>query len=79
MFVKIFGVILVIAGIFMAIKVEWFMQNFGSIAWAEEHFGGSRFFYKVLGIVLIFFGFSMFFGLFGDMATWVFSPLMPNR
>lgn len=79
MFVKIFGVILVGLGIAMAIKAEWFFQNFGSIPWAEEHFGGSRFFYKVLGIVLIFFGFTMIFNIFGDIAMFVFTPLMPNR
>lgn len=78
MFLKIFGAILVVVGALMTIKAKWFLENFGRIPWAEEKFGGSLFFYKILGIVLIFFGFTMIFDLFGGIATWVFSPLLPK-
>ena len=47
------------AGMLLIIKTEWFLQNFGSVAWAEEHMGpsgGSRLFYKLAGLVLIFVG-----------------------
>lgn len=43
-------------GIILVIKTEWFVQNFGSIAWAEQHLGadgGSRLAYKLIGIILI--------------------------
>ncbi len=36
------------------------MQNFGTVAWAEEHLGtsgGTRLFYKLLGLIGIFIGF----------------------
>ena len=52
------GILLLLAGIVMVLKTEWFLLNFGSISWAEEHLGtngGSRLMYKLLGLVLIFF------------------------
>ncbi len=56
----IIGIILVLIGVALVLKTEWFIQNFGSNAWAEEHLGtsgGARLMYKVIGIVFIFFGF----------------------
>lgn len=47
------------AGVILIVKSEWFLQNFGSIAWAEENLGtsgGSRLMYKLVGLVFIFFG-----------------------
>lgn len=54
------GIILVLIGVALVLKTEWFIQNFGSNAWAEEKFGtagGSRLMYKLIGIAFIFFGF----------------------
>jgi hypothetical protein len=54
------GLIMVGIGVLLIIKTEWFVQNFGSNAWAEEHLGtsgGTRLMYKLIGIVFIFFGF----------------------
>jgi hypothetical protein len=62
------GIIIVVVGVFLVVKSEWFLQNFGSVAWAEEHLGfngGTRLFYKLLGIISIFFGFLLITGLFG--------------
>lgn len=62
-----FGVILLAMGIGMVMKTEWLIQNFGTNAWAEEHMGfdgGSRLMYKLIGLVLIFFGFLLITGLF---------------
>jgi len=56
----VIGVILILIGVALILKTEWFLQNFGSIAWAEEKLGtsgGSRLLYKLAGIILIFFGF----------------------
>lgn len=53
------GTLLLLAGTVMIFKTEWFLNNFGSISWAEEHLGtngGSRLMYKLIGLVLIFFG-----------------------
>ncbi len=47
-------------GVLLVLKAEWFYENFGSIAWAEEHLGtngGSRLMYKLVGLVFIFVGF----------------------
>lgn len=55
----IVGAFLVLIGAVMVVKSEWFYQNFGSISWAEEHLGtsgGTRLAYKLIGLVLIFFG-----------------------
>jgi hypothetical protein len=54
------GIILVLVGIFFVLKTEWFIENFGTNAWAEEHLGyngGTRLMYKLMGIIFIFFGF----------------------
>jgi len=62
------GMLLVGVGSFLVIKSEWMLQNFGAIAWAEQNLGfegGSRLFYKLLGIVLVLIGFVIAFGLIG--------------
>ncbi|KKR35391.1 MAG: hypothetical protein UT67_C0002G0015 [Candidatus Magasanikbacteria bacterium GW2011_GWA2_40_10] len=54
------GILLVVVGLFLILKTEWFIQNFGTNAWAEEHLGyngGTRLMYKVIGLIFIFFGF----------------------
>jgi len=62
------GILLALAGVVLIIKTEWFVQNFGSIAWAEENLGtsgGSRLMYKLIGLVFIFVGFLLITNLFG--------------
>ncbi len=64
----ILGGILVVIGALLVIKSEWFLQNFGTVSWAEEHLGyngGSRLFYKLIGIIIIFFGFMLVTNLMG--------------
>ena len=59
MFHIIIGLLLVAAGTVLIFKTEWFIQNFGTIAWAENNLGtsgGSRLFYKLIGLALIFVG-----------------------
>jgi len=54
------GVLLVLAGLVLILKTEWFIQNFGTNAWAEAHLGyngGTRLMYKLIGLAFIFFGF----------------------
>ena len=56
------GIIITVIGIFFVWKTEWFMENFGRIAWAEEKLdveGGSRLAYKLIGLILIFIGFLL--------------------
>lgn len=64
----ILGLIMIVVGGLLVVKSEWFLQNFGTVAWAEEHLGfngGSRLFYKLIGIVIIFFGFMVITNLMG--------------
>ncbi len=61
------GFLLVALGTVMVIKTEWFLENFGPIAWAEENLGtsgGSRLAYKFLGIIGIFIGFLLITNMF---------------
>jgi len=54
------GIMAILVGAALILKTEWFVQNFGASAWAEEHFGttgGTRIMYKLIGIVFIFAGF----------------------
>jgi len=54
------GIIFVLVGVAFILKTEWFIQNFGTNAWAEDKLGtsgGSRLMYKLLGIISIFIGF----------------------
>lgn len=56
----VIGILFVVAGVFFVLKTEWFIENFGTNAWAEEKLGtsgGTRLMYKLLGIVFIFLGF----------------------
>lgn len=60
------GLGFLIIGFFLVAKSEWFLINFGRIDWAERHLsteGGSRLFYKFLGIIIILFGFTLIFGM----------------
>lgn len=62
------GLLIAAGGALLVIKTEWFLQNFGTIDWAEQKLGtngGSRLAYKLIGIIAIFFGFLLISGLFG--------------
>ena len=53
------GLIMVLVGTVLIVKTEWFIENFGSNAWAEAKLGtsgGTRMMYKILGLIIIFFG-----------------------
>ena len=61
------GLLITVGGALLVIKTEWFLQNFGTIDWAEQNLGtngGSRLAYKLLGIIAIFFGFLLMTGMF---------------
>ena len=63
----IIGILLVAIGTLLIFKSEWFYQNFGSIAWAENNLGtsgGSRLMYKLIGLVFIFVGMMVATNLF---------------
>ncbi len=64
----IVGIILTLVGLGMILKTEWLIENFGTSAWAEDKLGssgGSRLFYKLIGLVLIFLGFLFITNMIG--------------
>lgn len=55
-------------GVLLVIKTEWFIQTFGTSAWAEQHMGtngGTRLLYKLIGIAAIFISLMGMTGLLG--------------
>ena len=73
----ILGLIMVGAGISMAIKTDGWINTFGRMRWAEEHLsGGTRQGYKVLAVFVILFGLlamtGEFFGFAGGILTKIF-------
>ncbi|MFA6604025.1 MAG: hypothetical protein WCT10_04280 [Patescibacteria group bacterium] len=62
------GLAAVGVGLLFVIKSEWFLNNFGAIEWAEQHLGtsgGTRLFYKLIGLGIIFIGFLAATGMIG--------------
>lgn len=75
----ILGILMMVGGVFMVLKTEWLMSNFGRIAWFEEKLGtegGSRLGYKLLGILTIFVGVIFMTGSGSSFLGWVLSPLI---
>ncbi len=55
---------------------NWFYYNFGPMGFAEKYFrifGGSRLFFKLIGILVIFFSFLIIAGLSGRFLLFVAS------
>jgi len=74
----VLGLIMVAVGFLLVWKTEWLVENFGHINWAEEHLGadgGTRLFYKLLGILIILVGFGTLTGIFQDILTVTLTPL----
>ena len=77
---RIFGGLLITAGGFgLALGANWIYMQFGAVAFAENYLGtsgGTRLFYRLLGMLVIFFGFLMMTGLHDEFIRWVLSPLL---
>lgn len=64
-------------GFILIVKSDWFMINFGRVWWAEKNLeteGGSRLFYKLLGILIIIGSFMAMTGLLQELTLKIFSP-----
>ena len=75
MFKVIIGILIIFGGFMMASKSEWLLRSFGRVDWAENRFpfeGGTRFFYKILGIIVIFLGLFVITGIWTDILTGIF-------
>ncbi|MFA4819251.1 MAG: hypothetical protein WC621_05425 [Patescibacteria group bacterium] len=72
------GLIMAIVGFMLIWKTDWFVNNFGRISWSEAHLGsdgGTRLFYKLIGLTVILLGFATITGLFQSLLLTLVSPL----
>jgi len=72
------GLLAIAFGTILIIKTEWFIQNFGTNAWAEQHLGssgGSRLLYKLIGLAIIFIAMMGVTGLLGGFIMATFGKL----
>jgi hypothetical protein len=64
----ILGLIMIVIGTWVIIKTERILEMVGTNAWAEAKFGGwggTRFMYKMIGLIVIFFGMQVMTNMFG--------------
>lgn len=74
----IIGILAIAVGCLLVIKTEWFIQNFGTNAWAEQHLGasgGTRLMYKLIGLAIIFIAMMGMTGLLGGFIMGTFGKL----
>jgi len=74
----IVGILIIVAGVILVIKTEWFIQNFGTSAWAEQHLGtsgGTRLMYKLVGLAMIILSVMGMTGMLGEVIVSVFGRL----
>lgn len=70
------GILGIGIGIILSLKYEWLLNNFGRIPSIEKYlgsFGGSRMFYQLLGVLVIFFSTLYMTGLLGKLIEAIFS------
>ncbi|MFH1457416.1 MAG: hypothetical protein ABIF17_04920 [Patescibacteria group bacterium] len=71
--------ILIAFGFLIVWKNEKFMEFFGRVEWAEKTFGfygGSRMFYKMLGITIIILSAMMLTGWLQKIILAIFAPMI---
>lgn len=74
----ILGIAITIGGALMVMKTEWLLNNFGRIAWFEEHLGvegGSRLGYKLVGLAAITIGIIVMTGSGPAFMRWLVGPI----
>ncbi len=70
------GILIAGIGFVVVLKADWMLQNFGSIPFAEKHLhseGGSRAFYKLIGLLFMVVGCMHATGLLAPFMGWVVS------
>lgn len=73
----ILGFIGIIIGFLIIWRSEWIFQQFGRVDWAEEHLsGGSRVFYKLVGLGVILISFIYMGGFLEGIILAIFAPTL---
>ncbi len=73
------GIVVAGAGYLFVAKTEWFLRNFGRIAFFDKYLGtsgGSRLGYKLLGVFILFIGIMIATGSIEGFIMWVLGPLI---
>lgn len=73
----VLGIIAIVIGFLIVWKADWMMENFGRIGWADEHLGaegGTRLFYKLIGLAIIILAFFFMFGIGQAILRAIFAP-----
>lgn len=73
-----FMILAIMVGAVLILKTEWFVENFGRIAWADEHLGtggGTRLMYKLIGLAMILVSLLVFTGGVQVVILKIFGPL----
>lgn len=74
----IVGIVGTALGVAMNLKTESFLRFTGKIAWAERHLGiegGTRLFYKLLGLIVIFISWVYAFNWLGGLLEFLLGGL----
>ena len=74
----IVALIFIIIGALIVIYSEKLLEAIGRVAWAEQHLGtegGSRLFYKLVGIAIIFLAFFYISGILESIGFAIFGKL----
>jgi hypothetical protein len=75
------GTLVIGVGFLLMWKSEWLINNVGRIGWAEQHLGtegGSRLFYKLIGLLLIVGTFLFWTGAGLGLLRSIFSGTTPT-
>ncbi len=71
------GLAITALGLSMAWKTEWYLRILGRVPWAETHLGGggTRVFYKLMGMAIMVIGFIVVTNLWDNFMTWLVGGL----
>ncbi|MDO8581387.1 MAG: hypothetical protein Q7S16_00775 [bacterium] len=77
----LWGLLLVVAGTLMVIYGEKIYEAFGAVPFAEKYLGtegGSRLFYKLLGVLAIIIGAMVATNMLGSLFLSIFGGIFPG-
>lgn len=77
----VWGFLIVVAGTLMVIYGEKIYETFGAVPFAEKYLGtegGSRLFYKLLGVLGVIIGFMIMTNMIGGILLGIFGKILPG-